>query len=310
MHDTDGAFRAVAPAYSEVNVATEFSLPESVTRLHRPFRILIEVMLVGLVAVVVAKIAWLVLAPEASVADGTERPLPAPFVQSQASVVGDRSLLVTANPFEVDGVVEVIKAPETQLNLRLSGLITSTVEGGGSAQITTPDNLTQRFVTGDEVISGVTLEQIMPDRVILNRNGNNETLMLGGRGVGLSVISDGSLTPELRHEGGLESPSPTTDTSLLEGRISDPGLLFQSVRLTPVQRDEELFGYAVNSAGSAETIEGAALRQGDILLEVNGERVSELDLSEILDQVGENQIAMLQIERAGNVRTVRLRFDE
>lgn len=288
---------------------TEFHLPESVTRLHRPFRLVIELLLVALTAVLFAKIIWLVLAPQAAVSGATQRPLPSPLVHSQTLQVGDRSLLMTTNPFEADSVIEVIEAPETQLNLRLAGLITSTVEGGGSAQITTPDNRTQRFVTGDEVISGVVLEQIMSDRVILNRNGNNETLMLGGRGAGLSVISDGTLATDLPPEpddASRTGPAP----ALLEGRISDPGALFQSVRLAPVRRNDELYGYALNASGSQDTLENASLQQGDILLEVNGERVSELDFSEVVDEVGQNQTAMLQIERAGNVQTVRIRFDE
>lgn len=288
---------------------TEFNLPESVARLHRPFRLFIELLLIALTAVLLAKIIWLILAPQAAVSIATQRPLPSPLIQSQASQVGDRSLLMTTNPFEANGIVEVIEAPETQLNLRLAGLIMSTADGGGSAQITTPDNRTQRFVTGDEVISGVVLKQIMSDRVILNRNGNNETLMLGGRGAGLSVISDGTLAteiPRVTNDASRAGPAP----ELLEGRISDPGALFQSVRLAPVRRNDELYGYVLNASGSQDTLENASLQQGDILLEVNGERVSELDFSEVIDEVGQNQTAMLQIERAGNVQTVRLRFDE
>ena len=242
-------------------------------------------------------------------AGGAAKKEPQAQKQSQASQVGDRSLLMATNPFEATGIVEVTEAPETQLSLRLAGLIMSTAEGGGSAQITTPDNRTQRFVTGDEVISGVVLEQIMSNRVILNRNGNNETLMLGGRGAGLSVISDGTLAtegPREPNDASLAGPAP----ELLEGRISDPGALFQSVRLAPVRRNDELYGYALNASGSQDTLKNASLQQGDILLEVNGARVSELDFSEVIDEVGQNQTAMLQIERAGNVQTVRLRFDE
>ena len=288
---------------------TEFNLPDSLARLHWPFRLFIELLLVALTAILFAKIIWLMLAPQAAVSNATQRPLPSPFIQSQASQVGDRSLLMATNPFEATGIVEVTEAPETQLNLRLAGLIMSTAEGGGSAQITTPDNRTQRFVTGDEVISGVVLEQIMSNRVILNRNGNNETLMLGGRGAGLSVISVGTLATEVPREpndASLAGPAP----ELLEGRISDPGALFQSVRLAPVRRNDELYGYALNASGSQDTLKNASLQQGDILLEVNGARVSELDFSEVIDEVGQNQTAMLQIERAGNVQTVRLRFDE
>lgn len=288
---------------------TEFNLPDSLARLHWPFRLFIELLLVALTAILFAKIIWLMLAPQAAVSNATQRPLPSPFIQSQASQVGDRSVLMATNPFEATGIVEVIEVPETQLNLRLAGLIMSTAEGGGSAQITTPDNRTQRFVTGDEVISGVVLEQIMSNRVILNRNGNNETLMLGGRGAGLSVISDGTLATEVPREpndASLAGPAP----ELLEGRISDPGALFQSVRLASVRRNDELYGYALNASGSQDTLKNASLQQGDILLEVNGARVSELDFSEVIDEVGQNQTAMLQIERAGNVQTVRLRFDE
>ncbi len=282
------------------------AMPEELRRFVQPARVLIELGLVLLVAVIVARLVWLIVAPQASVSVLEQRPLPSPIMLTVQAVSADRSALIRRNPFASGTVSEIPDAPETQLNLHLAGVFMSTDSFGGTAQITTPDNQTSRFTIDSEILPGVSLQRVLSDRVILQRNGESETLMLGGRTGGLSVIGDGSLasTPA------LSQPSSATSSSEIDGQIADPDVLLQVVQPSPVERNGRLYGYVLSSRGSANEMVAAGLAPGDVLLEINGTSVSELDVNELANEIGNNNVAILRIERDGNLQTVRLKFDE
>jgi len=78
--------------------------------------------------------------------------------------------------------VDVAAGPdlaETTLNLVLHG--TWVDEKGGAAIIKTPDDKQSRFSVGDVITSGVTLERVYPDQVVINRGGVREALRLVNR---------------------------------------------------------------------------------------------------------------------------------
>jgi len=284
---------------------TEWFLPENMKRAIGPVRIGVEAILIALLAVMLARMAWLIIAPEASVAKLEQRSLPTLQRDVNQTISADRSLLLQLNPFETEFAALIPDAPETQLNLRLAGVIMSTDDFGGSAQITTPDNQTRRYVSGTEILPGVVVERVLSDRVILRRNGESETLMLGGRGEGLMVIGDGSQTTPPSGE-----PSASTPSAIIEGQVADTATLLRDVQLSPVERDGRLVGYALSSRGAVETMSAAGLAPGDVLLEINGTSVRELAVNELISEIGESQTAMLQVERGETVQTIRLGFDE
>lgn len=269
-------------------------------------RLALELVLVIALALVLAQTTWLIAAPQDRVAMQTVRPLPSPLAQVGVAITSDRTGLLENNPFVSSTPLEVVEAPETQLNLKLIGARASTGPDGGSAQITTPDNVTQTFTPGEEILEGVVLERIMSDRIVIRRNGEAEILMRVGRTAGLSVIGDASQTLP---------PSAATSANVpqvaeIDGIISDPQLLMRTVRLTPNEREGRGFGYLMTLTGSDATLNRAGLRDGDILIAVNGAQVNDIDFSEIMDEMGAGQTANLRIERDGLEQTVRLRFNE
>lgn len=287
-------------------MASDLAFPEYLKRVIGPARMVVEGFLILLLALTIARICWLVVTPKHSVSQIDPRPLPTIVRVDGQTVSADRSLLVRLNPFETEFAAEIPDAPETQLNLRLAGVIMSTDAFGGSAQITTPDNQTRRYVSGEEVLPGVMVERILSDRVILQRNGVSETLMLGGRGAGLLVIGDGSLASDTA----VASSEPASTGQSGEGHVADPDVLMRAVSPVPVDRAGRLYGYQLNARGSTDTMTAAGLAPGDILLEINGTSVRELAVNELIYEIGDSQVAVLQIERGGSIRTVRLGFDE
>ncbi len=297
---------------------SRLALPEELGRFIQPFRVVGEMILVVLLALTVARLVWLVIAPQAAVASLEPRSLPGLNTSTTAQITSaDRTVLVQLNPFATGTVAEIPDAPETQLNLRLIGLFMSTDAFGGTAQITTPNNQTSRYAINDEILPGVSLERVLSDRVILRRNGETETLMKNGRDGGLSVIGDGSQVTA--QPGGAVSaedasrPAPGSVPQAApetEFTIADPDVLFRVVAPTPVERGNGLYGYALTPRGSSAALGEFGLASGDILLQINGTSVSELNVNEIANEIGNNRVAVLTVERGGNMQTVRLVFDE
>jgi len=289
---------------------------ERLSTVERPVRLAVELVLMVLLALVVARIVWVVASPSDSVASYTDRPLPVPMrgASSTLAISADRSVLISENPFD-QGEVELIvqDVPETSLNLQLDGLRMSTEsEGAGNAIIRTPDGRGKNYRIGDQIMPGVTLERILSDRVIINRDGADETLMLGGRGAGLSVISDDSqvITPGGAASAGVSEADETADTAVIEGQLEGPEVLFGAINAGAVMTNGTLSGYRLSPIGSADVMRRAGLQPGDVLLQINGTSVAGLDMNDVVDRISSIETAELQINRNGSPRTVRLKFGE
>lgn len=289
---------------------------ERLSEIERPIRLAVEFSLVIILALLGARLIWVIASPSDSVANYTERPLPTPMrgASSTLAISTDRTVLISENPFdqgETELVVEDV--PETSLNLQLDGLRMSTEGGGaGNAIIRTPDGIGANYRVGDQILPGVTLERILSDRVIINRDGADETLMLGGRGVGLSVISDDSqvVTDNGIAETERDTGAESRETGVITGRLAGPDQLFGAINAGPVMTNGSLSGYRLNPIGSADTMRQAGLEPGDVLLQINGTSVVNLDITDVIDRISAMQTAVLEVNRNGSQRTVRLSFGE
>lgn len=107
------------------------------------------------------------------------------------------------NPFRTANAPAAPAAPadagenlsETTLNLSLHG--TWIDAKGGTAIIKTPDEKQGRFAVGDTITSGVTLDRVERDHVVIIRNGVREALRLIDRdsAAGASAAAPGGAAP-------------------------------------------------------------------------------------------------------------------
>lgn len=295
--------------------ATQTAL-ERISAVERPIRLAVELSLVVVLALFGARLVWVIASPSDSVAKYTERPLPSPMrgTSSTLAISTDRSVLISENPFD-QGESELIvqDVPETSLNLQLDGLRMSTEGGGaGNAIIRTPNGIGTNYRLGDQILPGVTLQRILSDRVIINRDGADETLMLGGRGAGLSVISDDSqiITDRGTAETAIGTNAESQEPAEVAGRLTGPDQLFGAINAGPVMTNGSLIGYRLNPIGSADIMRQAGLEPGDVLLQINGTSVVNLDMTDVIDRISAVQTAVLEVNRNGSQRTVRLSFGE
>lgn len=287
---------------------------EKISGFERPVRLALEILLAAILAFVAARLVWLVISPMDSVANFTDRPLASPISgpSGAISLSVDRSILISNNPFASDAPEEIIvSAPETSLNLQLDGLRMSDSESVlSNAIIRTQNGIAKNFRVGDEIIAGVTLERILSDRVIISRDGVSETLMRGGKGAGLSVISDDSqaITASAR-----ESDAQTeVEASLppITGRVAGPDVLFTAMSIAPTRLENGIEGYRVSARGDAEAMRQAGFEPGDVLLQFNGTSVANIDVDSLFGELENIDTAILRVDRNGTERTIRLELGE
>ncbi|GAB5455308.1 MAG: hypothetical protein Hens2KO_15370 [Henriciella sp.] len=287
---------------------------EKISGLERPVRLALEIILSAVLALVLARLFWLLMSPAGAVATFTDRPLASPISgpSGAISLSVDRTVLISNNPFASLELEEiVVSAPETSLNLQLDGLrMSDTSEVLGNAIIRAQSGIAQNYQVGDEIIAGVTLERILSDRVIINRDGVSETLMLGGRGAGLSVISDDSLT--VAAGSSAASPNTTAEASLppITGQVAGPDVLFTAVSIAPTRLDNGTEGYRLSPRGSVEVMRQAGFEPGDVLLQFNGTSVANIDVDNLFGELESVETAILRVDRNGTERTIRLELGE
>ncbi len=279
---------------------------EEILRYQRPVARLVELGLVLLMAGLVAHLAWLVLDPAGSVVRhqvDSRFPAMTGGGESARALAVDRTLLMQINPFSGAADEVIPDAPETTLNLALSGLLMSSNGDGGSAIIRTANGANVSFSPGEAVLPGVTLERILSDRVILSRNGAQEALMLGGRGEGLSVIGGGAQVAEFEDE---NSRSSVTPPAPVQARISDPLALASAIALAPVDRDGKTVGLRVSLIGSPDIMRRAGLAPGDIIKAIDGTSPGAEAMSLLLANLRRGDTVAVDIERNGSGQSIIL----
>lgn len=262
-------------------------------RFAGPVIVVAEVALVAGLAVLVAKIGWLVIVPGGAVS----RPLPlvqsprAVADQSRHALTGDQGLLVTTNPFGpvAETVADLPEAPQTKLNLVLKG-VRASANGTGVAMIVMPNNRLSTFAPGETILDGVVLDRIYGDRVTLRKDGRVEALLMASGADRLSVLSSpGDATPKISAGAGTSDPLiSTTATDFLTNLV-----------INPVHRGQDFIGYEIGNRGDADLLERSGLLSGDIIVAVDGISVGSSSPGELAMKLSSLKKVRLRIDRDG-----------
>ncbi|MGQ8366516.1 type II secretion system protein GspC [Glaciecola sp. 1036] len=172
-------------------------------------------------------------------------------------------------------VEEITEAPETQLNLLLSGVVASSEQGKGAAVIAYRNNQAT-YAIGDTIEgTNVTLEEIYKDRVIIKNRQVRETLMLEGIDydeANARIEQNRQQTQQSRNQNPQLDQDDVRD--IRDQVRASPASFSEFIRLSPEQNNEGLVGYKVAPGNKPEFFEAVGLENGDIITELNG-----LDLS-------------------------------
>lgn len=203
------------------------------------------------------------------------------------------------------GLDQMDKAPDTRLNLTLLGILAADEERGSRALIS--DGAEEKpYSVGDKVPGGVTLQAIFPDRVILARNGQLETLRLDKD------------KPSAPLTAGLAGNSPASTVSsetaemlsrVREQLLTDPSKASDYIRVQPANVNGAQRGYRIYPGRDRSVFNGAGLRPGDLVTSLNGVNLGDpAQALQMLGDLGQAQSLSLTIERGGVQQNVVVNF--
>lgn len=257
---------------------------------------IVSFVLVLLIAAQLASLLWRVLG--ASESDGSAGP---PVVQTQASNV-DIAAIVNAHLFGVAAQSgDPSDAPATTANLTLAGTLAGREPEQGWAIIGATGQTARVYATGATLPGGAKLFAVYPDRVILDRSGARESLLLprlaGGAGGGVAPRSAG-MPP-------VAAPNASIADSVRQLLVQNPSAGAELLRPQPVFAGGSLRGYRVYPGRNRAQFAGLGLQPGDLVMAVNGAALDDPNRGlEILRGVGQGSAVTLTIERGGQQQQI------
>ncbi|MEM7005234.1 MAG: type II secretion system protein N [Pseudomonadota bacterium] len=280
-------------------------------------RLFVESALTVAFAVLVARLIWLIVAPGS--VTSTNPGIVSASSGRSISAVGvpaDRSLLVKQNPFVRSAVSssesasrldQNIDAPETELNLRLTGI--RALSGGadaGSVWVIKPDGEEVLVGVGEAIMDGVTLEQIHTDRVTIRSRGRLETLsrrndddsFLGAAGVG-----------DRPADRSYERRDQSTNTPAV-GEPVGAMALYSGTNFRPVIDGGRTLGYQLSPRGGSIAFRQAGFQAGDLLLSLNGMSVEIFEDEDFIEFFIDQSRMEALVERNGVEVIIQLTLTE
>ena len=293
----------------------------------------ISVLLLVYIAYVAAKTTWM-LVPEYS-PNGT-------LTKTSTNVSADRgginvksiqnlNLFGIYNQQPVQNVVEVEDAPETNLNLTLSGLVASDEESIAAAVI--ENNGTQETYGIGDIITGTraTLAKVLRDRVLIKQSGRMETLMLDGFDYDIrsapETVQKKTLKPSTRTKfNNKQRISPLTP-SVLDQRGNkkltqsaknlradldeNPGKITDYLKIIPKRESGNIVGYQLRPGRNPEFFNLSGLQPGDVAVQMNGYDLTvAIEAAQALKALKSEQEVTLLVDRKGEITQILFSINE
>ena len=214
--------------------------------------------------------------------------------------------VVQATPVETD-------APETTLNLTLTGVVSSSdVESGAAIILHQGTQMT--YGVGEKIDgTNATLRQVLADRVIIRNGVRDETLMLDGVDFKSPARPAQQQTARSTPAATGRKATNTAKTVSAEAAAASEALRAQPenftdyIAISPMNQDGALIGYQVKPGRDPALFEAAGLKNGDIVVQINGMDLT--DPQQAMDAMSEMRSAQsieLTVMRDGSYATIYL----
>ena len=280
----------------------------------------VAIILLGYIAYLSAELTWLIAAPEnpAQQAFSSTTNQPRTEAKNTVDIAELKALNLFGNYTEksarpVNQVSDEVKdAPETKLNLTLSGVVASNDKDIAVAVI---ENSGKQNTLGiGDKIEGTRaiLEQVYFDRVIIKHAGKLETLMLDGIKYNKNVATSPSQA-KVKTTSQSSSVVDNRNNQALSERVSDlkatitgdPGKITDYLRITPKMQNGETVGYLLMPGKNPEFFKASGLKSGDVAVQMNGfDLTSPLDAAQALQALKTEPEVALWVDRDGEVTEI------
>lgn len=250
---------------------TQLNNPAVLQTTNQRLAIITSLLLIVACAYLLVQITWTIFAPEDEVVLQA-RHKTQPVVSKQIQQDNFRKLSA-ANLFgESDkaAVQKASKAPETKLNLTLRGVLAATPAELASAIIAQGKaGKEDIYSVGDKMSGGVLIKEIHSTYVVLERNGQLETLRLPKES-GVDKIQ-GSRVPQNRRSSG------STGSALKQVRaniLKNPTSFGQYALPVLVKENGKQIGYRLKPQQKGELLAELGIRSTDVIIEINGVKLN------------------------------------
>jgi general secretion pathway protein C len=249
--------------------------------------------LVVLIAWALANLTWRVLTPAPDMQ--AQVPLQAPALidapEQRPDYAAQIASLHIFGQVPPEQPVQLLKAPETHLNLALRGVY-ATGDDQALAIIASGGRNEKFYRLGDTIAGGPTLKAVYGDRVILQNNLRPETLRLPkSTKRGISLTPSTGLAPGAANDFSdlaalytseqaayrattstlPATTAPNVDLGRLRTQIlQNPGRLGDMLTATPASTNGQFMGYRLSPQGNPQLFNQLGLHDGDIVTSVNG----------------------------------------
>ena len=232
----------------------------------------LKALLLALLAIQFARLLWTVVTPVGPLGEWRPpSPRPLPLAMQTA-------LLSTVDPFFRTTALAAAAQPAAAVpsDLQLFGTRTG---AGASAIIGKEGGEQKSYAIGEDVAPGVKLVSVLFDRVVLESGNSRSDLVMPSM--------DGSALPQ--NAGGAGSTAAATTIA-------------QAFDLKPRQSGAQVTGVTVAPAGNPAIFQAAGFQAGDVVLAVNGARISSpIDVQQLQSTLVPGARLTLSIERGGRV---------
>jgi general secretion pathway protein C len=222
--------------------------------------------------------------------------------QPATSTALDLNSIVNAHLFGIASMdpspADVSAAPQTQMNLVLTGTMASADPLKGFAIVGDSVATAKTYPTGATLRPGTKLHSVYTDRVVLDSGGRLETLILPRQSAGGAVMA---------------RPAPIAATGNGVGdelrRIAEtnPGAFSAAVRPQPVFANGVQRGYRVYPGRDRRQFTRLGLQPGDLVTSVNGTPLDDPSRGpEILNSLNSAAQVNVTIERNGQTQQLSL----
>jgi general secretion pathway protein C len=193
-------------------------------------------------------------------------------------------------------------APVTSMALVLAGVIAASDEKLGFAMLGTSSADIKVYRVGATVPGGVRLHAVHVDRVMLDRGGTIEALMMPQR------ASTGLAPAPVP----VAAPAPTASVERVQQIMREnPGIIGQVIQRQAVFADGKLRGMRVFPGPNAQAFNRLGLRAGDLVTAINGTALDDQTRSnEVFNTLSGAADARITVMRNGATQDLQLNLAE
>lgn len=279
---------------------------ERLQGLSRHLPVVASALLVIAIAHAAANLTWRIIPLPDQAGSASPAPVTVTAPSRDASGVDVSSLIELAmfgepDPADEPDSVDLsnVEAPETQLNLSLRGVLATADESVARAIIAAGNGDDKSYSVGDTIGSGAILRAVYPDRVILERSGELETLRLPRDNANSGVSRSPSQSDAV--------PVPSEVAQLRDEIRENPERITDIIRPTPHRENGQMVGFRIFPGRMREQFRQLGLRAGDIVTAVNGQPLNSPQAAMgLMNELQDARRVELTIRRGGRQTTVTL----